>query len=147
MLFVMFRSNRTVSANLALTQRQTRRYSVILYTDDCSSFILKNFLHELAWKMIKPGNAPIKRRDSNDRSINTVSVINLVVEIWQNSTDGELQGRQTSGRHIHVSLRLLRQTCRGHQCMKRMVRQSDRTSVPICPTPPPPLTGSTTLLD
>ena len=68
-VFVMVRRNYKVYANLGITRRQTRRYSMILDTGAGSSFIRKDVLHEKAWKLIRPDPSPIKTKDANNRPI------------------------------------------------------------------------------
>ena len=80
-VFVMVRRNYKVYANLGITRRQTRRYSVILDTGAGSSFIRKDVLHEKAWKLIRPDPSPIKTKDANNRPIQPVGVVSLAVDI------------------------------------------------------------------
>jgi len=80
-VFVMVRRNYKVYANLGITRRQTRRYSVILDTGAGSSFIRKDVLHERAWKLIRPDPSPLTTTDANNRQIQPLGIISLAVDI------------------------------------------------------------------
>ena len=135
-VFVMVRRNYKVYANLGITRRQTRRYSVILDTGAGSSFIRKDVLHEKAWTRIRPDPNPLKTRDANNRPINSLGVISLAIDIGGRV---EIMDFKVVER-LAVPVILGCDYCDKHveaiRPRQRVVELDDGTTVPILRKPP-----------
>lgn len=77
----MVSRNYKVYATLRLRRRKIHRYSVILNSGSGYTFIRKDVLQEKARKLIKPDPNQLKTRDTNNRQINSLGVINLAVDV------------------------------------------------------------------
>lgn len=79
--FVMSRSNEKVYENLGFTRRSTCRYAVILDTGAGSSFIHKDALPKMKWKLIKPARSDNRIQDLGNHQVNIAGTVDLYVEV------------------------------------------------------------------